>query len=135
VVQFAFDGFYSVIALRPMGRPRFLTASLMPITAFVAAVMIGMMGLSLLPVPSFAQERAGKLGADIDKTAAPQPAKELKKIRKQRAVLLVKEFANRAFSFEDTAGRVLSIARFASRSHPPSGLEGAMEACRSRSSP
>lgn len=82
----------------------------MPITAFITAAVIG---LSLLPRPSLAQERTAKTAVDTDKTAAAQSSKELDQRRRQRAVLLIKEFANRAFSFEDTSSKVLTIARFA----------------------
>jgi hypothetical protein len=94
-----------------MGRVRNLTLSSSPIVAFIAAVVVVLWLLP--PLPSVAQERAGKAGTETDKTVAAQRTKEQEKLRKQQAVLLVKEFANRAFSFEDTASRVLSIARFA----------------------
>ena len=91
-------------------RERIRTTSLLRITALIVAAVTGPL---LLSPASLAQERDQNIGAHADKTAAAQPAKDLEKRRKQRAVLLVKEFANRAFSFEDQASKVFSIARFA----------------------
>ena len=60
----------------------------MPVTAFISAAVIVLL---LLPRPSVAQERAGKLAGDTDKAAAAQSAKELEHRRKQRAVLLLRD--------------------------------------------
>jgi len=62
-----------------------------------AILAVGLTGLVLLVTPSLAQKPASNY---------------VENGRKQRAVLLVKDFANRAFSFEDSSTKILSVARF-----------------------
>src|SRR5215510_2423108 len=63
-----------------------------------AILAVGLTGLVLLVTPLLAQKPASNY---------------VENGRKLRAVLLVKDFANRAFSFEDSTTRILSVARFA----------------------
>lgn len=79
--------------------------------------LILLLAILLLPSQQLnAQEKSAKgLGpaGEPAKTMASPPAGEVEKNRRQRAVFLVKEFANRAFSFDDVSTKVLTLARFA----------------------
>jgi hypothetical protein len=72
-----------------------------------------LMALVFVVSSSSGQKPSVKTAPDANETGASEALKDVENRRKQRAVLLVKDFANRAFSFEDSSNKILSIARFA----------------------